>query len=154
MSEYKDLSGAEKICLQIATILLFAGVLMFLFFLSSLSSYDVNVKQENYSNSNGNKVAVAIGVKDKLTKGTFVSSYEAEYFNIKSKPNVSYRKVGDYIDYKGEDPLLTEENLQTLQKLAIDRYKQNAQIQLGIVAVLTAAVWFIRKWMKKKFYSE
>ena len=56
------------------------------------------------------------------------------------------------MDFKGEDPLYTEENLQTLQKLAIDRYKKSAQIQLGIVAVLTVAVWFIRKWMKKKFY--
>lgn len=147
-----SLSGAQKIALQLITLLLVCCCALFICILSSFSSY--NVKVDSDLPKDDGRFTVWVEIKDKLTDGYLANAYIDDYFTSNYNPNKQYRgadKIGIW-DY--ERPVLyTTENVSAMKEIALKDYKNKCTNHLLIAGLLAIGVLFIRKIIIKKFNS-
>lgn len=149
--DYNTLSGDKKIALQFVKLLFVCSCGLFILWLVVLSSYETSVDYRDTSFEN--EVCVNIYVKDKLTGGELAFDMTDQYFSKQYNPKNTYREYSNDGNHYNADVLLTEENLMLQQKHAIQKYKARGYANLGLWGIIIACIWYVRKWMRKKFYN-
>lgn len=149
---HNTLSGAQKIALQLLTLLLVCCCALFICILSAFSSY--NVKVNSGSPLADGAFDVWVEIDDKLTDGYLASAYIDDYFTSNYNPNKQYKgadEIGNL--YDDRHVLFTPENVSAMKEIALKDYKKKCTEHLLIAGLLTIGVMFIRKKIIKKFYS-
>lgn len=139
--------------IQFITLLLVAFCVLFILVLSAISGYNVDVEHKDKGWGDG-KAYVSVSIHDKLTNGALGFGYESDVFVLNYNPHVKYRDTKEVGNLLGEgDVLLTEDNVNALQERALTSYKRCCYVNLLMTAIGIIILWFVRKWMKRKFYE-
>lgn len=163
--ETKSLSGAQKLTIQLITLLLVACCALFITILSAFSSYNIEFDSSetdaavwvNHANQGRSEAGIeevegevpchiSCKITDKLTDGCLLYGWEEERFAIVNVTNGILHAMPD----QALKQLLVQKE-EAVKGKALDHYKKDGYIHLILLSTIILCLWNARKWIRKKF---
>ena len=149
--ENKSSLGNKKLLFQAITILFGGACALFVAYLFSLTSYNLELEQKDHGWGEG-KVFVGASVKDKITNGSLGNGYMCDVFCTYYDPQKPQRSKEDIGKVATRGNLMyTEENIEALKEIALNRYKESCRGMMIVCGVASIVLWFVRRKMKRKY---